>query len=299
MESLEAVDLGSSRAAASWLSQRISAAPNIDKNNVPAKRQKEENSAHKISHTQRLQENQNLVKIADFDTRITLLETILGIDSIPLPTQGRPADKAILPVLDTLDRKISTLSSSSPSSLDAVGKRIRQLTQEAEKLDEARKSAKASMEALSSSQEERRTNSATHGDVATIVGFDDPEQSSKINALFGTLSTIESLAPLLPSVLDRLRSLRLIHADAASASLNLADVERKQAEMAEEIRSWREGLEKVEGSMQTGEKRLVENTKVIEEWVKELEGRMSKLGRGGNNYINPSNEPQDSINETA
>ena len=299
MESLNAISFGPSRTAAGRLSQRVGAEAGTDNDKVSAARQESESSTQTVRPTPKLQDDQNLVKIADFDTRITLLESILGIDSIPLPTQGRPADKAILPTLDTLDRKISTISSSSPSSLDAVGRKIRQLTQEAEKLDEARKSAKASLEALNSSQEERRTSSATHGEVAAIAGLDNPERSSKINALFGTLPTIESLSPLLPSVLDRLQSLRLIHADAASASQTLADVEKRQAEMAEEIRSWREGLEKVEGSMKTGEKRLVENTKVIEEWVKDLEGRMGKLGRSGDSYATSSLRTQSSINDTS
>lgn len=299
MESLNAIGLGPSQTAAGRLSQRVGDAPGMNHDKGSAERQESKNSAQTISRTPKLQVDQDLVKIADFDTRITFLESILGIDSIPLPTQGRPAHKAILPVLDTLDRKISTMSSSSPSYLDTVGKRIRQLTQEAEKLDEARKSAKTSLEALSSSQEEKRTNSATHGEAAAVAGLDNPELSSKINALFGTLPTIESLAPLLPSVLDRLRSLRLIHADAANASRNLADVEKRQAEMAEEIRSWREGLEKVEESMKTGEKRLVENTKVIEEWVKDLEGRIGKLGSGGDTYATSSLQTQSSSNKTS
>ncbi|KAL9119228.1 MAG: hypothetical protein Q9187_004217 [Circinaria calcarea] len=281
MESLNTIDLGPSRTAAGRLGRRVEAAPAMDNDKLSGERQKGEKSAETISRAPKLQADQNWVKIADFDTRITLLETILGIDSIPLPTQGRPANKAILPTLDILDRKISTISSSSPASLDAVGRRIRQLIQEAEKLDDARKSARASLEALKSSQDERQTISATQDEAAAIAGLDNPEQSSKINALFGTLPTIESLAPLLPSVLDRLRSLRLIHADAAAASQSLADVEKRQAEMAEEIRGWREGLEKVEERMRTGEKRLVENTKVIEDWVEDLEGRMGKLGRGG------------------
>ena len=81
-------------------------------------------------------------------------------------------------------------------------------------------------------------------------------------------------------MLDRLRSLRLIHADAAGASQSLAAVEKKQAEMGEEIRSWREGLRKVEEVMRGGEERMKGNARVVEKWVKELEGRVRALGEG-------------------
>lgn len=111
-----------------------------------------------------------------------------------------------------------------------------------------------------------------------VTSLGDPEQISKINALYGTLSTIESLSPLLPSVLDRLRSLRAIHADAATASQNLTLVESRQADMAEEIRSWREGLERMEGMVTKGEESMTGNAEMVEGWVRELEGRMERLG---------------------
>lgn len=224
-----------------------------------------------------------LSRVATFETRLTLLETLLGLSSLPLPTQSRTHDKAILPTLDTLDRQITFLTTSSASTLDSISKKIRHLTTEAEKLDSARKAAKASQEALKAAAH-AQAESGSFPETAAKTGappkesLEDPEHISKINALYGTLPTIESLAPLLPAVLDRLRSLRLIHADAASASQTLAAVEKKQAEMGEELRSWKEGLEKVEGVMREGEERTKGNMGVVEEWVRELEERVKKLG---------------------
>jgi nuclear migration protein JNM1 len=77
--------------------------------------------------------------------------------------------------------------------------------------------------------------------------------------------------------LDRLRSLRAIHADAATASESLDRTEKKQAEMAGDIKKWREGLEKVEEAMKQGESVMSGNMKVVEGWVKELEQKMEKL----------------------
>lgn len=224
-----------------------------------------------------------LSRVATFDTRLTLLETLLGLSSLPLPTQSRTHDKAILPTLDTLDRQITFLATSSASTLDSISKKIRHLITEAEKLDSARKAAKASQEALKAAAQ-AQAESGSFPESAAKTGappkesLEDPEHVSKVSALYGTLPTIESLAPLLPAVLDRLRSLRLIHADAASASQTLAAVEKKQVEMGEELRSWKEGLEKVEGVMRGGEERMKGNMGVVEGWVRELEERVQKLG---------------------
>ena len=225
-----------------------------------------------VTYAPNFQHQHTLAKVADFDARLRLLETVLGADTMPVSIENGPSTTTVLPTLDKLDRQISLLSSSSASSLDAVKSRIRQLTLDAEKLYEARRSAKAAQDAL---LEEPQNPSS---EIKPPLNLEDPEQTSKINALYGTLHTIETVAPILPSVLERLRSLRLIHADAATASQNLAAVEKRQAEMAEEIRSWREGLEKVEQSIKVGEGKMVGNLEAVEGWVRELEERMETFG---------------------
>jgi len=219
-----------------------------------------------------------LSTIADFDARLNLLETALGIDTLPLSTQDRALPKAVLPTLDTLDKQLATLTTTTPESLDTLTTQVRKLSQEAETLEQKRKDAKRALDALSP-----RPSSLEPASNAGPVPKPDLDLSTeaeaiyKINALYGTLSTIESLAPLLPSVLDRLRSLRVLHADAATASQSLTEVERRQEEMKEELRGWREGLEMVERAVGEGEGRMKGNTAVVEGWVQELEGRVEKL----------------------
>ena len=82
---------------------------------------------------------------------------------------------------------------------------------------------------------------------------------------------------MLPPLLDRLRSLRVIHADAATASDTLGRIEASQAEMAADIKQWREGLEKIEAAMGEGETAMGTNMTVIDGWVKDLEARVSEL----------------------
>lgn len=209
-----------------------------------------------------------LAKAADFDRRLLLLEKSLGIGSSALPdldSSGLP--RAVLPTLDHLQKQISTLSTASTSSLDSISRRVRTLATEADTLEKSRRNAKAAQEALASTGVEG---------AAPAVG-EDAEQVAKINALYGTLPTIENLAPLLPPLLDRLRSLRAIHADAAGASEMLDRLEKRQTDMAQEIGMWRGGLEKVESAMREGEDKMGGNMKVVEGWVRELEGKMERL----------------------
>jgi nuclear migration protein JNM1 len=227
----------------------------------------EEPATYTVTYAPTYQQSHALAKAADFDVRLAMLEKVLGLHSTALPTpNSMESTKAILPTLDTLQRQVSVLSESTPSSLDSISRRVRTLTQEAERLEESRKAAKVAQDALR----------AAGGDVVSEEG-EDSEQTAKINALYGTLSTIDNLAPLLPSLLDRLRSLRAIHADAATASESLKRVEKKQADMTGEIKKWREGLQKVEEAMNQGETVMSGNMKVVEGWVKELEAKMEKL----------------------
>lgn len=210
-----------------------------------------------------------LSKAADFDSRLLVLEKALGVGSSAMPefdSNGLP--RAIIPLLEQLHKQVSTLSEASVPSLDGISRRVRALTQEAENLEKARRNAKAANDALAS------TGAAPAPEAAGTL---DSEQTSKINALYGTLPTIENLAPLLPPLLDRLRSLRMIHADAASASETLERLEKKQADMASEIQQWREGLEKVESAVRAGDATMVKNVDVMSGWVKDLEEKMAKL----------------------
>ena len=225
-----------------------------------------EAATYTVTYAPTYQQSHALAKAADFDSRLVLLEKVLGLNTADLPTAtGSGVSKAVLPTLNTLQQQVSLISESTPSSLDSISRRVRSLTQEADRLEESRKNAKAAQDALRA------------GGDAIPEGAEDTEQIAKVNALFGTLSTIDTLAPLLPSLLDRLRSLRAIHADAATASESLERVEQRQADMAEDIKKWTEGLKKVEEALEKSESITNGNMKVVEGWVKELEAKMEKL----------------------
>ncbi|KAF2099612.1 hypothetical protein NA57DRAFT_55565 [Rhizodiscina lignyota] len=215
------------------------------------------------------QRAQIFAKAAEFDDRLSSLEKVLGLDANTMPDISSNDPKSILYTLTDLDRHIATINStSSTDALDSANRRVRQLTQEAERLVELRRSSSPSTP----------TNKASNGAKPTSPLPEDPEGSAKINALFGTLPTIANLAPSLPMVLERLRTLRLIHANAGDASATLDELEKRQAEQETEIQRWREALGSMEASISEGEGVLTGNVKLVGEWVKDIETRVGKLG---------------------
>lgn len=223
-----------------------------------------DSATYTVTYAPTYEQSHALAKATEFDRRLLMLEKGLGINSSLMPeadANGLP--RAILPTLDSMNRQISTLSEASTANLDAISRRVRALAAEQDKLNDSREKAKSLREEL--------------GRHAPTGQTEESEQEAKINALYGILPTIESLTPVLPPLLDRLRSLRAIHADAATASETLSRIEKQQADMATELKQWNEGLQKLEGSIMNGSVVVENNKKVIEEWVKDLEERIDDL----------------------
>ncbi|EOD49051.1 putative dynactin subunit 2 protein [Neofusicoccum parvum UCRNP2] len=229
---------------------------------------------------------QALSRAADFDARLSQLEKALGLNANNMPDIAANPPKSILHNLDSLERQLLTITEVSTSSLDAASRRVQKLTQEAERLEELRKAAKAAQDSATSpttasSRQRSGTVSAAAADAPPpeMMGayIEDPERVAKINALYGTLTTIESLSPTLPLVLERLRTLRLIHTSAGTASATLDELEKRQSEQAEEIRQWRDALTKIEENLKGGEDTLQGNIKTVGDWVRDLEARIAKF----------------------
>ncbi|KAI9039968.1 dynactin subunit 2 [Aspergillus affinis] len=253
---------------------------------------------------------------AAFDSRLALIESAMGISSSsnPFVSDGisEPPLQPVLPALDHITSRLATLmnllvgpapASAVPTTsaghlppsttvstphLETLSTRVRRLTADTEALAAARKraldaakaaqNARIAAAAIEPSDVSVSSSSATETDPAATQR---DEQATKIQALYATLPTIQSLHPILPSVLERLRSLRAIHAGAAQASESLDELERRQADMAREIEQWREGLRVVEEKMGQGEAALKSNVELVEPWVRDLEGRLERLDTTG------------------
>ena len=78
-------------------------------------------------------------------------------------------------------------------------------------------------------------------------------------------------------MLDRLRSLQVVHAGAAEARADLEEIERRQGMMEGEIKRWKEGLEAVEKGVKESEETGRGNVEVVRKMVDGLEGRLAEV----------------------
>lgn len=218
------------------------------------------------NHERDPEPEQTLAQVADFDTRLSLLERSLGINSLDAASSDTVASP-VLPTLALLDQQLSALrTASSLSGLDAARSRIAQLAAEAQKLR----------------GKQTQPNAAVNGDAPENAGAQaalSPEDLTNLNSLYTLLPTLSSLAPTVPALLTRLRSLRTLHAGAATAASELDDLEKRQEEMDKELSMWREGLENVEEAVAGAAEANGRNAKFVKEWVDELEEKMRGLGR--------------------
>jgi nuclear migration protein JNM1 len=236
---------------------------------TPSAESTAQEATYTITYAPNFLQSHSLVKASAIDARLTEIEKALGLPSTlsapPIP---------LLPTLDSLTSQLHLLATTTPTSLESVSRRIRGLITETERLTAARKEAKAAI----SNDEDAGMVSPGIGDGENLIrDAAAREQASKITALYGTLTTIESLAPALPGVLERLRSLRKVHAEAAGVAERWTEAIMRQEDMGAEIEKWREGLEKVELAVKNGERVGGENAKVVEGWVRDLEQRLKRL----------------------
>lgn len=231
-------------------------------------------ATYTVTYAPTYEQSHALAKAAEFEQRLFALEKSIGVGaatSLELGLNGLP--RAILPTMDSMHQQISALGKASTTSLDAISRRVRTITADIDNMNKRKAQAQHEGARFDAHGEPQARPAVEEG--GEEAGQDD--QAAKINALYGTLPTIEALAPLLQPLLDRLRSLRAMHADAAAASETLDRIERQQVETAAELKQWREGLGKISAAMGEGQETMEGNMGVMEAWVRDLESRMEKL----------------------
>ena len=100
----------------------------------------------------------------------------------------------------------------------------------------------------------------------------------KVNALYATLATIDSVAPLVGGVVERLRCMARVHADAAGVTAGVKSVEGGLERMDGDVKEWRTALERVEGGMKEMGGKVRGVVEQVEKVVKGMEGRVKEMG---------------------
>jgi nuclear migration protein JNM1 len=201
-----------------------------------------------------------LNQAADFDERLGDLEKSLGLNGNTMPDISEKSTFPVFTTLEKLEQTIGMVADASSGNLDAAAQQVKKMIADAEQLKELR----------------------TEVSTTTPAGDSRPypytlEQEAKINALYGTLPAIDKLAPILPLVLEHLRTLRLVHTSAFEADALLRELEVRQSKQEDEIQKWEKSLEVVENDIKVCEQSLKMNMETVGGWVKGLEERFAKL----------------------
>lgn len=201
-----------------------------------------------------------LNQAADFDARLSGLEKTLGLNENTMPDISEKSTFPVFATLEKLEHTIGTIADASSGNLETAAQHVKKMIADAEHLKELRQDA----------------SRATPGPEGSKSSF-TPEQEAKINALYGTLPAIDKLSPILPLVLEKLRTLRLVHTSAWEADQILTELEHRQSKQEDELKKWERSLVNTENDIKKYEQSMVQNMKVVGDWVKKLEDRIAKL----------------------
>jgi nuclear migration protein JNM1 len=208
------------------------------------------------SQVQRGQLEFVLEQAKQFDERLSKIEASLGLNGNTMPDLG---DKAHFPVFTTLERieqTVGMVGDASQGNLEAAGAQIKKMIADAEQVRNLRAEASGDGESP------------------------NPEQEAKINALYGTLPVIDKLSPVLPMMLEKLRTLRLVHTSAWAADDVLTELENRQSQQEAEIKKWEQSIQQVEEDVKECEAAMQSNMHTVGDWVKKIEERVAKLPGG-------------------
>lgn len=252
-------------------------------------------SALGISSTSAASRNSPIIPtLSSLSAQITTLSATLTPQSLHSgTTQSQPNTT----YLDTISSKLKALISESDrliqsrkqaqaSLVDLHEKRMNQLVSGATVQGNTRSSRLRGLSATSGTANPQ-SNNEHRIDASTGPGEESlqiqsqlflDEQASKITALYHLLPSIQDLQPLLPVVLERLRTLSVLHNGAAQAKELVDDLEGRQRETREELARWREAVEHVEAGMKEAEEIMESNVDVLGTRVREVEERVGRLG---------------------
>ncbi|KAK9451613.1 uncharacterized protein V1518DRAFT_369331 [Limtongia smithiae] len=209
-------------------------------------------------------------ELISLEARIDVLERALGSTasvSFAESFSSTVFEQPIVPTLASLTQKISALTASS-GRLEAVAA--------------STSASQAAIQYQQSQPQQKHTRPSTADSISTaaadeLVPVLRTQDIAQINALHGSLASVEKLARIVPPLIDRLKTLRYVHAEAGASVTNLVELRGTLIAAEKEAEKWDKVLGAVEKKMDVLEMREKENLKAVEAWIKELEQKMAAL----------------------
>ncbi|EXJ57105.1 hypothetical protein A1O7_07449 [Cladophialophora yegresii CBS 114405] len=242
-----------------------------------------------------------LPTLASLTAQITAVAATLAPQSTMSAGSESSQSRPNVAYLDTISGKLKTLIAESDrlaqsrkaalaSLADLHEKRMQQLVSGASVHANSRSARMRGLSAASSTaitqgnNEGNKLDGTTSGPGGESLQIQSQlfldEQASKITALYHLLPSIQELQPLLPVVLERLRTLNVLHNGAAQAKGLVDDLESRQREMKDEVAKWREAVEHVEQGIREAEDAMKSNVDVLGGRVRDVEESVGRLRQG-------------------
>lgn len=209
-----------------------------------------------------------LGKATALEERLASLESALGMATAM--ELGDTPQKSILASISMLETQLSIVSATTAPSLNVLSREIASMLSDSERLAETSKAAARAEDPPAS----QRPRSAL---VEPAAKGEAEQQAERVRELHKALPLLERVSPVLPAVIERLRTLRKLHEQSSVAGEMLEALEKRQAQMNGEIDMWRSGLERVEEAMVKAGEQSSSNKSALEQWLRDLEARAQKL----------------------
>ncbi|KAG0174741.1 hypothetical protein DFQ28_002383 [Apophysomyces sp. BC1034] len=224
-------------------------------------------------------------KIADIDERIAKIESLVGtaagqgLDDMP----SNIASTSLINTISKLEQQITILAQ--PRQLETVGKRIKILNGELDRLNELKSGRKDATNSLGYPIP-GTTNPLSAGVQPTVGAADGQNQEAgglsneaeeKVNRLFVTMEKIDPLLSLTPALLTRLKALQGLHTEAATFGRSVKVISEEQSRMTDELKSLITTCDLLNNSLKENEESINKNINIVDVRMTELVQRVAAL----------------------
>ncbi|KAI8871809.1 hypothetical protein GQ42DRAFT_144183 [Ramicandelaber brevisporus] len=224
--------------------------------------------------------NASAAVVSDIEQRLVKLEKALGSKPVV-----EPLKPGLLESVAKLESQLQVLVQ--PLQIDALTRRAKALDAELDKLIVvAGKQAKVKASATESgaglaavtpsTSNTAAAGTAGSGDAAQNTQI-DAQTAARINTIFNSLDKVDSVAALVPPLIERMHGLRLLHLEANAAAENIRKLSNDQTNVSADIKMLTGVCDQLRESLAQNSEIVHGNVASIEERIQRLTARIEQL----------------------
>ncbi|KAJ3157272.1 hypothetical protein HDU89_002684 [Geranomyces variabilis] len=241
-----------------------------------------------------------LAKLTQVESRLAALERLIGTHFL----QGLEGPNAavthllnesgsLIGALHRLDSQLALLTQ--PRQLDAVAKRVQQLSADADRLADLRRKQTQEHAATMAAATATSVSDLAFGSLgrpggggaagslhdlqssAAVAAATQTESERRVNALYALMEKLDPVAGVVPHLVARLRALRSLHAEAAIFAESLDAISNDQARMKESVQGVETAVSMLETSLRVNGESVGKNVEALQLRMERLSERVDAL----------------------